>query len=91
MYRSALTLRVAEKKTLLGVARLLLSDLSNELANETCAERYSKQSEEKACLDRASGEAFDEFEVAPVDGEGGEGGDREVEYVEEKRGERDEL
>lgn len=91
VYRSALTLRVAEKKTLLGVARLLLSDLSNELANETCAERYSKQSEEKACLDRASGEAFDEFEVAPVDGEGGDGGDREVEYVEEKRGERDEL
>lgn len=95
-YRTAVTLRIAEKKTLLGAARTLLSELGDDLVEKICAERYGTPSEEQACLDRASGKAFDFFEEPPVLGDdegddgGGDGGSGEHE-TREGEGERDEL
>jgi len=78
-YRSAVSMRVLEKRTLLNSARLLASELSDELAEETCSERYPKPKDVKACLDRATGAAFDIFEKdVEFDGDDAEGDETEA-------------
>ncbi len=85
-----------EKKTVLGAARTLVAGLGANLVEKTWAERYGTLSEEQACLNRASGKAFDFMEEPPVlgndegDDGGGDGGSGEHE-TREGEGERDEL
>jgi histone-lysine N-methyltransferase SETD3 len=63
-YRAAVAMRVLEKRTLLSAARLLVQELDDALAEETCRERYARTREEtRDCLARASGEAFDAFDA----------------------------
>ena len=63
-YRAAVAMRVLEKRTLLSAARLLVHELDDALAEETCRERYARTREEtRECLARASGEAFDAFDA----------------------------
>ena len=63
-YRAAVAMRVLEKRTLLSAARLLVQELDDALAEETCRERYAGTREEtRDCLARASGEAFDAFDA----------------------------
>ena len=48
-------MRVLEKRTLLSAARLLVHELDDALAEETCRERYARTREEtRECLARAS-------------------------------------
>jgi len=59
---------VLEKRTLLSAARLLVHELDDALAEETCRERYARTGEEtRECLARASGEAFDAFDARETD------------------------
>ena len=63
-YRAAVAMRVLEKRTLLSAARLIVQELDDAAAEETCRERYAKTPEETlGCLARASGEAFDAFDA----------------------------
>jgi hypothetical protein len=63
-YRAAVAMRVLEKRTLLSAARLLVQELDDAAAEETCRERYARTREEtRDCLARASGEAFDAFDA----------------------------
>jgi len=67
-YRAAVAMRVLEKRTLLSAARLLVHELDDALAEETCRERYARTGEEtRECLARASGEAFDAFDARETD------------------------
>ena len=67
-YRAAVAMRVLEKRTLLSAARLLVHELDDALAEETCRERYARTGEEtRECLARASGEAFDAYDARETD------------------------
>ena len=53
-YRAAVAMRVLEKRTLLSAARLLVQELDDALAEETCRERYAGTREEtRAIVHRA--------------------------------------
>ena len=62
--RLAISMRIQEKTTLLAAARLLLKELSAEMGEEVCEERYPGK-ELEACLDRVTGVAFDAFDQPP--------------------------
>ena len=63
-YRAAVAMRVLEKRTLLSAARLIVRELDDTMAEETCHERYAATPEETLdCLARASGVAFDAFDA----------------------------
>ena len=62
--RLAVMMRVQEKTTLLAAARLILDELSDDLSDEICEERYPA-AETELCVERASGRAFDAFDRAP--------------------------